>query len=294
MHDHAEILKFTGPDVEGFDVYNPTAPFDDNGILTMAARVESRNSETDTHVLFFTQKDDTWERIPGTPSFPLQDPFITRIHGELVFGGVAYPVENNSWKTLFYRGKTVNELTLFAEGPLTMKDIRVVELADGRVGVFTRPMGEIGGRGKIGFTTIDSLDELSSLDMAHAPLIEGQFGEDTWGGANEVQLLPSGLIGILGHTAMFGEDEAGNSLKIYRAMAFTFDPVKHAASEIKIIAERTDFPDGEAKRDPEIKYVVISGGGALRDDGRMDYYCGLSDVNCAKAVIDNPFVDSIG
>ncbi len=286
----SELIHFHGPDVEGVDVYNPTAPFDDHGVRTLAARVESRTSETDSHVLFFTESGGVWERIPGSPSFPLQDPFITQIHGEFVFGGVRYPVEHNSWKTFLYRGKTVRELKLFAEGPLTMKDIRLLELADGRIGVFTRPMGEIGGRGKIGFTILEQLEDLAAADLVHAPLIPGQFSEDTWGGANEVRLLAPGHIGVLGHTAEFSTDEQGNQLKHYRAMVFVWNVAAREASPIQIIATREDFPKADVKRDPELRDVVISGGLLPLPNGQFEFYCGLSDAACGRAVMNDPFL----
>ena len=46
-----------------------------------------------------------------------------------------------SWVTQFYRGINIDSLCHFASGPGTMKDIRMIELQDGRVGVFTRPAG---------------------------------------------------------------------------------------------------------------------------------------------------------
>ncbi|MFH0881611.1 MAG: DUF1861 family protein [bacterium] len=285
----SELLRFHGPDVEGLDVYNPTAPFDDHGVRTLAARVESRTSETDSHIFFFTETKKGWERITGSPSFPLQDPFISRVHGEFVFGGVRYPVENNSWKTLFYRGNTVHDLKLFAEGPLTMKDIRLLELDDGRIGVFTRPMGEIGGRGKIGFTILARLADLATADLVHAPLIPGQFGDDTWGGANEVRLLAPGLVGVLGHAAEFSTDERENQLKHYRATAFVWDVASRKATPMRVIAERKDFPKAVAKREPELHDVVISGGLVPLADGRVQFYCGLSDTVCGCAIMDNPF-----
>ncbi|HEB83921.1 MAG TPA: DUF1861 family protein, partial [Bacteroidetes bacterium] len=137
-----EILRFTGPDVEGVDVYNPTAPFMDRGRLTLAARVESHDSETDSRVMFFVERRGAWTRDTDTPVFPLQDPFICRVGDEWVTGGVRFPVGNNSWRTDFYRGPDLLHLEHFASGPLGMKDIRPVELEDGRIGVFTRPQGE--------------------------------------------------------------------------------------------------------------------------------------------------------
>ena len=86
-----------------------------------------------------------------------------------------------------------------------MKDLRLVELQDGSIGVFTRPQGEKGGRGKIGFTRVASLEELSIDQINKAPLLEGQFVDEEWGGCNEIHLLPNGILGVLGHIACFDE-----------------------------------------------------------------------------------------
>lgn len=64
-----------------------------------------------------------------------------------------------SWVTQFYRGYRIDSMHHFSSGPAMMKDIRLIELLDGRIGVLTRPQGEVGGRGQIGFTIIDSLEE---------------------------------------------------------------------------------------------------------------------------------------
>jgi len=285
----SQILEFVGDKITDKDVYNPTAPFQDRGVTYLAARVESRNEEIDSEVLFFRERDGIWYSDPDTPVFHLQDPFINRINNELIFGGVKYPVNGNSWQTWFYRGADLMNLKKFAQGPVGMKDIRLVELHDGRVGVFTRPMGSIGGRGKIGFAIADSLEHLNDFDWYGADLIQGQFSDDEWGGVNEAHLLRDGMIGVLGHFATFTIDQSGEMRKHYKSAAFTYDYSNMKASPIKIIAERSDFPDGDAKRSPELDDIVISGGLVDTADGKKELYAGLSDVNCGKIEIDNPF-----
>ncbi|MCK4322035.1 DUF1861 family protein [candidate division WOR-3 bacterium] len=286
----AEILRFGN--VGYRDVYNPTAPFADNGITYIAARTESREVETDSQVWFFKEENDgVWYHDPVLPTFPLQDPFVTRVKGELVFGGVRFPVGNRSWKTDFYRGKDISDLEKFAEGPLGMKDIRIIELPNGEVGVFTRPMGEIGGRGTIGFMTINSLDLLGNADLMSADLLRGQFAEEEWGGVNAAYVLNDKELGVLGHFAHFSEDENGNLLKHYYAMVFKFNYLTRKASPIKIIAKRKDFPLGEAKRSPELDDVVLSGGFVFLGDGNVELYVGLSDARVGKIVMKNPFLE---
>jgi hypothetical protein len=285
----AQFLRFGGNEVANKDVYNPTAPFLDRGITYLAARVESRAIETDSHVLFFVERDEVYYCDPITPIFPLQDPFVTRIDKELIFGGVSFPVNENSWQTYFYRGPDLLNLDKFAEGPVGMKDIRLVELHDGSVGVFTRPMGPIGGRGKIGFTIIDSLERLNDLDWYGANLIEGQFSGDEWGGVNEAHLLGEGSIGVVGHFAYFTFNDAKNLRKHYKSIIFNYDYFKMQASPMKVLTTRFDFPAGEAKRSPELDDIVISGGIYGLKNEKVKLYVGLSDVNCGLIEIDNPF-----
>ena len=74
-----------------------------------------------------------------------------------------------------------------------MKDIRLIAMENGKIGVFTRPQGE--GPGTIGFTTVNSLEQLSIAVINDAPL--GSFMPEEWGGANEIHLLEDGLLGVL-------------------------------------------------------------------------------------------------
>ncbi|VTR60830.1 Protein of uncharacterised function (DUF1861) [Serratia fonticola] len=66
-----------------------------------------------------------------------------------------------------------------------MKDIRLCQIQPGRIGVFTRPQGNIGGRGTIGYVEISCLEELTPDTIANAQLLDRQFNSDEWGGVNE-------------------------------------------------------------------------------------------------------------
>ncbi|MGP3562258.1 MTP-1 family protein [Geobacillus sp. BK01] len=282
----AEKLAFAG--VGGRDVYNISAPFEDQGEWVIAGRVEERDSEQ-SEVYFFVEREGTWVPREGAPVFALQDPFISRVHGHLVFGGVEtfpHPVLHGKlyWRTVFYRGETINQLMHFLTGPDGMKDIRLVELRDGSVGVFTRPQGKKGGRGKIGFTRVGSLDELTVEAIQDAPLIHGQFTDEEWGGVNEAHLLANGLVGVLGHIACFDQERNRH----YYPMVFSFNPDTGEASEMELIAARSHFLDGPAKR-PDLADVVFSGGLIRKEDGTADFYAGTSDAEAQKLTIVDPF-----
>ncbi|MBS2771301.1 DUF1861 family protein [Anoxybacillus rupiensis] len=284
---HPEKLIFKG--VGDRDVYNISAPFEEDGEQVIAGRVEPRDSER-SEVYFFVNRHGEWVPREGAPIFQLQDPFFTKIGGELIFGGVqtfSHPVIEGAlgWGTVFYRGKTIRELREFAKGPDGMKDLRLIELQDGSIGVITRPQGAKGGRGKIGFTRISSLDDFT-IDVIHeAPLLEGQFAEEEWGGANEPHLLENGLVGILGHIACF--DEEGN--RHYYPMVFALDPETGEYSDIELIAARSHFLAGAAKR-PDLEDVVFSGGLIRKGDGTADLYAGISDAEAQKITIPDPFI----
>jgi hypothetical protein len=187
------------------------------------------------------------------------------------------------WRTKFYRGKDLKNLEHFATGPDGMKDIRLAELPSGSIAVFTRPQGNPGGRGTIGYLEINSLEELSPATINKATLLQ-QFIPEEWGGANEVHVLADGSLGVLGHIACFDQEGARH----YYAMAFTFDPLTKKAGPMGIIASRSDFPSGESKR-PDLQDVIFSGGLLRLEDGTAWLYAGLSDAEAGRVLIADPF-----
>jgi hypothetical protein len=276
------------------DVYNITAPFIDRGELVIAGRVEDRDLES-SEVMFFVQRKGEWVPRKDAPIFTLQDPFFSFIKGELIFGGVQVYFDDDdphyvtSWRTVFYRGHSINELEAFARGPLTMKDIRLVELKDGRIGCFTRPMMVDGARALIGYTEFDTLDDLTEESMSKADLFRNQFLPEEWGGANEAHLLSNGMIGVLGHIARM-ED---NNIRHYYPMVFAYDPVTCRYTPVKLIATRSMFPDGPAKR-PDLEDVIFSGGLVRNKDGTASLYTGVSDAEAHMIVLPDPFTEYEG
>lgn len=278
-------IQFKG--VDGFDVYNITAPFSMGGRTVIAGRVERRDSEH-AQARFFEEREGAWHLIPEAPSFQLQDPFFTFIGGELVFGGVEIfeTAEGLSWRTSFYRGRDIFQLKPFFSGPKGMKDIRLVELPDGRIGIFTRPQGKVGGRGTIGYTEASGLDALSIELLEGAPLLGDMFHPLDWGGANEIHRLPNGELGVLSHVAYFENDDV-QSNRHYLASAFVFDPQSRRHRNFRIIGCRDQFAPGAAKR-PDLVDVVFSSG-LVFADGRVMLYAGASDAEAHWLEIPDPF-----
>lgn len=279
-------LTFSG--VGQRDVYNIAAPFEMDGRQTIAGRVERRDVES-SEIVFFAEADNIWQPIISAATFPgLQDPCITFIGGEIIFGGVRFPVTvadgSIGWRMEFYRGNSLNQLKLFLVGPDKMKDIRLVELADQQIGVLTRPQGVKGGRGKIGYFTASRLAAITAGAIQEATLFEGQCREDEWLGANEAHRLQNGMIGVLGHIAYFDEKQHRH----YYAMVFCVDPGSGRAVAPEIIARRLDFSPGPAKR-PDLVDVMFSGGLVRHGNGTATLYAGLSDAETGCALLPDPF-----
>jgi hypothetical protein len=281
-------LSFGG--VGSRDVYNVSAPFVLNGERVIAGRVEPRDTEHAEIVFFREAGEDHWISIPGACRFPaLQDPCITFVDSELLIGGVEYPVKlpdgRDCCQMQFFRGRRLDRMELVFKGPLRMKDIRMVEMLDGRIAFLSRPQGGRAGRGKIGFGVVRSLEGITAEVIEGAPLLADQCPVDEWVGGNEMHVLGDGRIGVLGHVAHFDSEGKRN----YYAMAFILDPASSEATPLRIIASRSDFPDGPAKR-PDLANVIFSGGLLRKGDGMATLYVGLSDVEAGWVRIPDPFV----
>lgn len=288
QNPQTELLKFE--DVGAFDVYNIAAPFVWQGREILPGRVEPRDSEL-SQVWFFEKRNGAWHPIEGAPKIQnLQDPFVSLHGGEIVLGGVRLELDGAgkiiSYGTVFYRGETLEGLREFAKGPRGMKDIRLVRLPNGKIAVATRPQGEKGGRGKVGFALIERLEELTPELLQDAPLFENLFLEEEWGGVNEMHPLSDGRIGALGHIASW--DDKIEDFRHYYPMAFIIDPQDFTATSPRIIACRKDFAAGPAKRHG-LEDVVFSGGLVRHGDGTATLFAGLSDARAGTLRIADPF-----
>jgi len=290
----SEILKFEG--VEGLDVYNPSVPFQWIGESILVGRVENRESEA-SKAVFFKNMDGIWVSCDDLPVFDLQDPFITTIGDEFVLGGVRVIYEGEkiiNWVTDFYRGTDLRQLEMFASGPMRMKDIRLIGLPDRKVGIFTRPKGkevkqQYGYIAKIGFTVLNSIDEINEESIENASLLDDHFLPYEWGGCNQLHILKNGLIGAVGHIA-WGEGEGRNRILHYYGMAFAIHPETREMTPVKIISSRDCFPEGPSKK-PRLKDVTFTAGLVRNDDGTSTLYTGLSDCQVGKAIIPDPFME---
>ena len=296
--DILEIKKIEFIGVEGKDVYNITAPFQSDGVEYLAGRVEPREDELNSKVMFFIRKKDaryTWILDKKAPVFRLQDPFVCIIDSEIIFGGVRIILVDGEvhHHTVFFRGKNIHDLKKFARGPDNMKDIRLVQLPQRMIGLFTRPQGIIGGKGRIGFTRIDSLEDLSRFtheDYFKTLLLCKDFDDEEWLGANAAHILKNGLVGVLGHIACYSKDPMGKIHKNYYPITFALDMQSNEPIGIKIIARRDDFPKGQSKI-ATLQNVLFAGGFIRHDDGTATVYVGAGDTESYEIKMKDPFFE---
>lgn len=292
-----ESTKLIFHGVEGFDVYNASIPFVWKGKKYIFGRVERRSEWARSWVRLFeeTGKDD-WTLVPDSMIYQLEDPYISIIKDTLVLGGTHVRYKQSKVDTYygyFYKGTDVDDLYYFTTGPDYMKDIRLVEMADKRIGVFSRSRSEevrkkYGSESVIGFSVIDSLDDLTAEVIENAPVIHDLFEKDEWGGCNQCYYLTSGYIGVIGHKCYKTEGSHGQEILTYMNISFVFDTEKHEAKDVKIIGTRTCYPDGSAKR-PNLNDCAFTSGIVMREDGKADLYSGIGDCEVGRIVIDYPF-----
>jgi hypothetical protein len=295
IHSSAKVT-FNG--VDGFDVYNASIPFTWQGDTYIFGRVERRSEWARSWVRLFRNSGvDSWTVVSDSMIYQLEDPYICWIKGELILGGTHVRMKGGKVDTYygyFYRGRNLHDLVYFTTGPDYMKDIRLVELADGRIGAFSRPRNEeirrrFGSESQIGFTIIDDLNGLTGDVIENAPYIPDLFAKDEWGGCNQAYLLDSGLIGVIGHQCA-NRIENGVTIQVYLNVAFVFDPAQHRVIDFRIIGSRPCYPDGPAKK-PGLIDCAFTSGIVPRSDGHVDLYSGISDTEVGRLVIDNPFSD---
>ncbi len=283
--------------VPGFDVYNPSIPFSWKGQRYIFGRVERRGEWARSWVRLFSETaPDRWTLVPNSMIYQLEDPYVATIAGELILGGTHVRFQGGQLETYygyFYRGTDLHDLKYFTTGPDYMKDIRLVELANGKIGVFSRPRNEeimkkYGSESMVGFCTIDSLDQLNAKTIAAAPYVPGLFDNGEWGGCNQAYLLDSGLIGLIGHKCYKETSATGVELQVYFNIALVFDPKQFRFIHEAIVATRKSYPDGPAKR-PNLTDCAFSSGIALRPDGLVDLYSGIGDTEVGRVAIPNPF-----
>ncbi len=290
------LLRFDGMD--RYDVYNCSVPFRWQGKCYLFGRVERREDFANSVTILFEETGpDRYAPVPGAVIYPLEDPHVAMIGDEIILGGTHVRKRRGEIDTLygyFYRGTDLTFLNHFTCGPANMKDIRLVQLGDGRVGVFSRPRSQriahqYGSEAVVGFAIINSIDELDETAVDQARVIDGLFSEGEWGGCNQCCLLRDGRIGVIGHRC-YRENAGETVLHVYVNISFIFDPDTFSVSDMKVIGEKNSYPPTPCML-PYLADCAFTSGIVPRPDGRVDLYSGLGDVAQGRIIIDPPFGD---
>ncbi len=291
------ILKFKGVE-PGYDVYNCSIPFECNGKRYIYGRVEPHADWANSHTrLFVETAPDTFEFVQGSRTLPLEDPFVQVIKGEIILGGTHVRKiggELETYYCYFYRGKDPFSMNYFTTGPDYMKDIRLVELPSGKIGVFTRPRSEAvlkqyGTESVVGYVEIDRVEDLTPANLDKARVVPGLFDIGEWGGCNQAYMLKDGRIGLAAHKAVNdGVSSTGDAYQLYTNCAFIFDPATFTATPMEIIATAASYP-AFAPKVPKLQYCCFTSGIVFRPDGKADLYSGIGDANEGRVTIKRPF-----
>ncbi|KKQ74662.1 MAG: hypothetical protein US94_C0001G0063 [Berkelbacteria bacterium GW2011_GWB1_38_5] len=267
-------------------IFNP-APINESMLV---ARVEP--SEPESRIALFYRNGDIYEPIENMVRMNSQDPFY---NDELdIFGDVEILETDEqgnvlNYQTHFYRfNKDIRNMESIAIGPPKMKDIRLVKLEEGKIGVFVRPQGEKYQEGKIGYFEIGSLDDLQAgLDSweERADMLMDYFAEKEWGGINYATQLEDDRIGVIGHIAHFQDGK-----KNYYAFEAIYDPQTGEMSEAQIIAAASDLsPElGVKPIKKDLGLVTFPGGIYKNKERKTILVCGVADDCAAQFPLKKP------
>ncbi|CCW63538.1 unnamed protein product [Phytomonas sp. EM1] len=280
------LLTFKG--VDGWDVYNCSVPFFWKGKKHMYGRVEKRSEWASSHVRLFVETGkDEFTVLPEGMTWLLEDPFIQKINDMPIFGGTR--IRKSVGRVVscycdFYKGDP--EIGYyFTTGPDNMKDVRLVQMQDGRIGIFTRSNTDI--YPWIGFTIIDRIEGFTPKAIESAEPFDVMH-PGVMGGVSQAFQLSSGKIGCIARCHYDSKDNNDKALSVCVNYSFVLDPETREVDLERIIATRACFPPCPTKSEHLVEYV-FSSGIVMRDDGKCDLYSGICDTSQGRVTIDYPF-----
>jgi len=269
------------------DVYNISSPFEWDGNTYILGRIEARDSEiSDTG--FFVKTGDNEYNLTDIIIPMLQDPFYAFIDEQLFVGGTEIFLDEKKniscWHTTIFIASDLKNFTRCFLAPSKMKDVRVFQT--NKIYIFTRPQGGKAKFGRIGLEVVGNLADMYRVFLGDASIFMDQFDDLSWGGVNQIVGLKDGRLGILGHIACMSEGD----VRHYYAMTFAVNPKTRERTPMKIICERSDFPEGEAKR-KDLVDVIFPGGIERNSDKTATLFVGLSDAEAYSITIEDPFLE---
>ncbi|HSX07123.1 MAG TPA: DUF1861 family protein [Candidatus Saccharimonadia bacterium] len=292
------------------DGYNPTLYEDDRGAI-LAFRYEDRASNSANPVSYrpsiaFARpmQRGGWHLAKDLEPFSMmEDPFLFYVNAEgsrqVIFGGVWVRGMHGTIvpRTEFYRGNSLETLEHIPFAVIdNMKDVRLLQLPDGRLLICRRPWGDKYMRGRIALHVINSLDDLVDIDKVELPLLAllDSCGEELdWVGVNNMYMLTDAAgeicVGLLGHVAL--QDQEGNLH--YAACTYRISLEDLLSKQVhkicpQIIATRGCFEEGPAKN-ATLHDIVFPGSLQHLDGDRYRLWAGLSDARIGCVEIDDPF-----
>jgi hypothetical protein len=305
-----KVIKVNGLGIDEI-AYNPAVIIDDIGgsVKTiLALRVEHKNSHWmsdlyNPHIRFFKYEKGVLSPLENTSIFEMhEDAFATWfVEGnkkKLLFGAVFVDRtdrQSPQVTTRFYTADSVFDLNP-KEEPFAiihnMKDIRLVQNPNnGKFFVLTRPTeGEKVGEGRIGFLTINRLNELTDKNVNKAkllPIIGINLDEKI--GSNEVHFINTNnkpKILVYSHVAKCdGNDWEKDNLH-YQAMRFVFDPNSPFSQPIvPEIFLSTEMVEGHSQgKYPRTTDVVFTGGKGVQLNEKLTpglVFYGIGDNSVA-------------
>ncbi|KAG5485053.1 hypothetical protein LSCM1_07134 [Leishmania martiniquensis] len=283
----SSLLTFKG--VEGYDVFNCSVPFMYEGKYHLFGRVEVREKWMDSRVRLFVETGkDEYTLVPNQLAYQLEDPFVAKVQDRMLFGGTHHiksAGEVTGDYCDFYSGMP-HALTYYTTGPDLMEGIRFVQLINGTIGIFSCHKTE--SSCMIGFTTVDSLDEIKREVIADAQPINQEPFLDAWGSVNQAYLLSSGSVGCICHHGYLDKDSNGEPLSVSCITSFVYDPKTNNTHDFRLLGTKGCFPDCPPKA-PRTADCAFASGIIMRDDGKCDLYSGLGDTHEGRITIDDPF-----
>ena len=290
-----EILEFEKED--GYDVYNCSIPFVFENETYIFGRVERRELWASSYTRLFKLDKTTGVFMATDSTYPLEDPSISYIDDEMILIGT-YVIKDGSkivtYNNRFYRGYDPFNLKHFADGPDYMKDIRILKLSSGKIGIFSRPRNDevtkcYGTVSQIGYTEVDSLEDITPEAIENAKLIPNLFANMEWGGVNECFELKNNLIGIIGHHS-YSEYINDVDHPVYTNVSYVYDSKNNTYLDKKVIGIKEDYGKVDAKLD-QLDRVAFTSGIVPIGNNKVRLYSGLCDSSEGYIVIDDPFIN---
>jgi hypothetical protein len=286
------------------DTYN-VAVYQHGTTEIIAFRAEQRRSfawrprSYHPMIQFASKRSDGWHVDPDLPSFDMmEDPFFIPIKDgktKLIFGGVRVRRDGHKVipQTELYRGASLETLE---PSPFlvvdNMKEVRLLQLPDGRFLLCRRPWGDEYGRGRITLHVIDRLEDIGRKDLKTLALLDACQNPGDWVGANSAYLLKhkgEQWVGLLGHVAF--DDDNGRH---YAACTYKIrlkDLLDNTIHNIcpHIITSRSCFAAAPAKR-KTLQDVVFPGHLEHLKNNTYRLWAGLSDARIGTIELDDPFL----